>query len=143
MFRLQLGALALAAALAAPLAASAQTAPVPGPDAAAPAPGAAAPMQRHHHHRHGGLARAMRGLNLSPDQKTKIAAILKSARDARRTAGTAPDPQTRKANMLALRQQIDGVLTDTQRAQLSANLKANRHMHQDGQSPRPPQAPAQ
>ena len=135
MFRLSLGALALAAALVTPLAASAQTAPV-APPVGPGAAGANAPMARHHHHRQNGYMRAMRGLNLSDAQKQQIAGIMKSAHAARKSAaagGTPVDPQTRRANMLALRQQIDGVLSDTQRAQLHANLKAQRHQRMQQQ----------
>jgi Spy/CpxP family protein refolding chaperone len=135
VFRFNLGALALAAALVAPLAASAQTAPPP-----AAAPGAPAPGTHHHHHR-GGMMHALRALNLSDAQKTQIAGIMKSARDAHKNQTTPPDSQTRRANMMAMRQQIDSVLTDTQRAQLTQTLKAQRHMHKDGGAQRP-QAPA-
>lgn len=143
MFRFNLGALAIAAALAAPLAASAQSAAPPA--AVAPgapvAPGVPAPGMHRHHHRRGGLMRAMRGLNLSPDQQQQIAGILKSARDARKNQTAPLDPQTRRANMMAMRRQIDGVLTDAQREQLATNLKNMRHMHKDGDAQRP-QAPA-
>jgi hypothetical protein len=36
------------------------------------------------------------------------------------------DPQTRRANALALRRQIEGVLTDAQRTQLRAKLAQAR-----------------
>ena len=142
MFRFNLVSLALVAALAAPLAASAQTAPAPAPPAAAP-PGASGVQPHHRHHRRG-LAHALRSLNLTDAQKQQIAGIMKSARAARMAnAGTPPDPQTRRANMQALRAQIDGVLTDTQRAQLADTLKRERHMHDDGGAPRPPAATPQ
>ncbi len=72
---------------------------------------------------------AMRGLNLTDAQKQKLAGIFKSARAAhQQTAGTAPDPAARRASMLAMRTQIDAILTDTQRAKLADNLKRGRHM---------------
>ena len=122
MFRHHLGALALVAAFALPLAASAQTVPAPGAAVAAPAAPAAAPHHRHHRNPY---MRAMRGLNLSDAQKQQISGILKSAHGQNKGA----DPQTRRANMQALHQQIEGVLTDAQRSQLHANLAAGRqHM---------------
>lgn len=99
MVRHQLGALALLAAFALPLTASAQTVPAPG--AAAPAPPAHT-QYRHPHHRNGYM-RAMQSLHLSDAQKQQIAGFVKSSR-------------------AALRRQVEGVLTDDQRAQLRARL---------------------
>ena len=65
---------------------------------------------------------AMRGLGLSDAQKQQIAGILKSARGENKNA----DPQTRRANITALHQQIEGVLTDSQRSQLHAKLAQGR-----------------
>lgn len=136
MFQRHLGALALVAALVAPLAASAQSNPVPAPAVAAPgAPGA---PSHHRHHRRHGFMQAMRGLDLSDAQKQQLAGIFKSARDKRQqvAAGTKPDPATRRANMQAMRAQIDAILTDTQRAKLADNLKRDRHMkHGEGRTP--------
>jgi Spy/CpxP family protein refolding chaperone len=117
VFRHHLGALALLAAFATPLAACAQTAPAPAPGAAAPAP-----QTQHRHHRRNGYMRAMRSLNLTDAQKQQIAAIVKNSRAAAKAA----DQQTRRANALAMRKQIEGVLTDTQRTQLQAQLARNR-----------------
>ncbi len=117
MFRHRLGALALIAAFALPLAASAQTAPAPG---IAPASAAQPHHRRHHHNRY---MQAMRGLGLSAAQKQQIAGIMKSAHGANKTA----DPATRRANAQALHQQIEGVLTDSQRTQLHAKLAQGRH----------------
>jgi Spy/CpxP family protein refolding chaperone len=119
--RHHLGALALLAAFALPLTASAQTFPNPG--SAGPAPSA----QQHsrqgpgHHHRRDPYMHAMRGLGLSSAQHQQILGIMKSSR-------------------VAMRQQIDGVLTPDQRTQLHAKLAQARHMKPNG--PRP-QAPAQ
>lgn len=113
MVRHHLGTLALLAAFAMPLAASAQTFPNPG--AAGPAPSAQQPP--HHHHRNPYM-RAMRGLGLSAAQRQQIAGIMKASRAASKGA----DPQTRRANRLAMRQQIDGVLTPDQRTQFHAKL---------------------
>jgi Spy/CpxP family protein refolding chaperone len=140
VFRFNLGALALVAALAAPLAASAQTQPVPpaAPAAGAPAAGA----QPGHHHRHrSGFARALRGLNLTDAQKQQIAGIMKTARDNAAKDAKAADPQTRRANTLAVRQQIDGVLTPDQRAQLKANLSRARANEKPDHAPAPMTSP--
>jgi Spy/CpxP family protein refolding chaperone len=117
VFRHHLGALALLAAFATPLVACAQTAP-----AAAPGASAAPQTQQRPHHRRNGYMRAMRNLNLSDAQKQQIAGIVKSARASAKGA----DPQTRRANALAMRKQIEGVLTDAQRAQLQAQLARGR-----------------
>jgi Spy/CpxP family protein refolding chaperone len=127
VFRPYFASLALVAALVAPVAASAQT--VPAPSAAAPAAPAAG--QHHRHHRNGrGFGHALSGLNLSDAQKQQIAGVMKSNRTTMQNAKTA-DPAARKANRLALRKQIDGVLTNTQRAQLQENLSKERHMKRD------------
>ncbi len=134
MFRHHLGALALLAAFALPLAASAQTVPAPG--AAAPAPAAGAPHHHRRHHRNPYM-HAMRGLNLSDAQKQQISGILKSARGQNKNA----DPQARRANVRALHQQIEGILTADQRSQLHAKLAAGRqHMPKpNGPGQAPPQ----
>jgi len=138
VFRNHLGAFALAAVCALPLAASAQTAPNPGvaapPHAAQPhaaQPGARGAQHRRHHRNP--YMHAMRGLKLSDAQRQQIAGILKNSRTA--TKGT--DPKTRRANMQALRQQIEGVLTPDQRTQLHAKVaQARRHFAQpNGQTP--------
>jgi Spy/CpxP family protein refolding chaperone len=134
VLRLSIGAIALVAALAAPFAVSAQSAPAPAAGQAAPANGAG------HHHRHGNrYMRAMRGLNLSDTQKTQIRGIMQSAHQARIAGGPAADPQTRRQNTIALHQQIEGVLTDTQRAQLHASLRAQRQANKaNGTAPQAP-----
>jgi Spy/CpxP family protein refolding chaperone len=122
----------LLAAFALPLGASAQVVPAPG--AAAPAP----PAQHQRHHRHNRYLHAMRSLHLSDAQKQQIAGFLKSARAADKGA----DPQTRRANMLAMRKQIDGVLSDDQRSQLRANLARERR-HAVKTAPPAQQGPTQ
>jgi Spy/CpxP family protein refolding chaperone len=138
VFRHHLGALALLAAFALPLAASAQAVPAPG--AAAPVATAPAATAHHHHrrHHHNRYFHAMGGLGLSAAQKQQIAGILKSSRGADKNA----DPQTRRANVRALHQQIEGVLTDSQRSQLHAKLTQGRG---NGVKPNAatPQAPPQ
>jgi Spy/CpxP family protein refolding chaperone len=133
VFRHHLGALALLAAFALPLAASAQTVPAPG--ASAPAATAHHHHRRHHHNRY---FRAMSGLGLSAAQKQQIAGILKTARGANKNA----DPQTRRANARALHQQVEGVLTDSQRSQLHAKLAQDRGHGAKPNGPAP-QAPPQ
>jgi Spy/CpxP family protein refolding chaperone len=81
--------------------------------------------------------RAMRGLGLSAAQRQQIVSIMKNSRAANKSA----DPQTRRANRLAMRQQIDGVLTPDQRTQFHAKLaQARSHVKPNGPAP---QAPAQ
>ena len=131
MFRNHLGAFALAVLCVLPLAASAQTAPAPGVGAPPQA------QQQPHHRRHRNpYLRAMRGLNLNDAQKQQIAGILKSSRAANKGV----DPQTRRANMQAMRRQIEGVLTPDQRTQLHAKVaQARRHLAQpNGQAPQAP-----
>jgi len=133
--RHHLGALALLAAFAMPLAASAQNFPNPG--SAGPAPSAQQTQQQPaHHHRRNPYMHAMRGLGLSSAQRQQIVGIMKSSRASSKGA----DPQTRRANRLAMRQQIDGVLTPDQRTQFHAKLAQARHMKPNGPQP---QAPAQ
>ncbi len=80
---------------------------------------------------------AMHGLGLSPAQRQQIGSIMKNTR----TAGKNADPQTRRANRLAMRQQIDSVLTPDQRNRFHAKLaQARTHMKPNGPAP---QAPAQ
>lgn len=122
MFRFHLGAVALAAVCALPLAAAAQSAPQPG-IAAPPAVGQQAPAtQQQHRHRRSPYLRAIRNLNLSDAQRRQIAGILKGSRAAAKGA----DPQTRRADMAAMRRQIDGILTPDQRTQLRAGLAQAR-----------------
>jgi len=132
VFRQHLGTLALAAAFIFPLAASAQTVPPPG--AVLPAPSAQQQPQ-HRHHQRSPYVRAMRGLNLSADQRQQISSLMKSSRAASKGA----DPQTRRANVEAMRRQIDGILTPDQRTQLHAKLaQARRHFTQpNGPAPQP------
>lgn len=113
MFRLHLGALALAAVCVLPLAASAQTAPAPGTFA----PPRAAQQQGPHHR--GPSLRMMRGLNLSDAQRRQIDGILQNSR-----------------------RQIDAVLTPDQRAQLRARLSQARQRRAQPGAP-VPQAPQQ
>jgi Spy/CpxP family protein refolding chaperone len=129
VFRKHLGAFALAVLCVLPLAASAQTVPAPGVGA----PPAAQQQSHHRHHHRSPYLRAMRGLNLSDAQKQQIAGILKNSR----TASKATDPQTRRANMQAVRRQIEGVLTPDQRTQLQTKLaQAHKHFAQpNGQAP--------
>jgi Spy/CpxP family protein refolding chaperone len=136
VFRHHLGALALVAAFAFPLAASAQTAPAPG---VMPSPGASpqtqtAPHRRHHHNRY---MQAMRELGLSDAQKQQIAGIVKNARAAN-AANKTTDQQTRRANMQALRQQIEAVLTPDQRNQLHAKLNQERRQTKPSSPAQPP-----
>ena len=102
----------LAGSLLAGSAAVAQTAP-PSP-AAADASGAPASMGAHPHHKNKMMS-ALRELNLSDDQKTKIKGFMTAYRSSRSSA----TPETREA----LRGQIEGVLTSDQRTQFEAQMK--------------------
>jgi Spy/CpxP family protein refolding chaperone len=101
--------------------ASAQTAPAaPADSAASAAPAAAgappAPQAGgHHRHRKNRMMAALRGLNLSDDQKTKIEGFMTSYRDSR----TSATPETRGQ----LRAQVESVLTPDQRTQFDTKLK--------------------
>jgi Spy/CpxP family protein refolding chaperone len=120
-------AVALIALLAGPLAAGAQTPPPPGP-ASSPAPA----TTRHHHHRHhDAFSRALRGVNLTPAQQQQIAGF----RDQTKKANVNADPATRKANETKLHDQIMGVLTPDQKAQVSAQMQAAPHLrYPEGQA---------
>ena len=106
MFRHHLAALALAGAMVLPFTASAQLAP--GPSATGPAATSTSAPGRGFQGRRGfrrrdPYMRIMRGLNLTDAQKQQIATIVRNTRTTER-------------------QQIEGVLTDAQRAQLRARL---------------------
>jgi Spy/CpxP family protein refolding chaperone len=100
-------------AFAVPLAAGAQT---PPPPAATPGP-----MMGHHHghHRHHpSLMRALRDLNLTPAQQQQVTAF----RDQAKKANVNADSATKRANAAKLREQIMGILTPDQKAQLAAEM---------------------
>jgi Spy/CpxP family protein refolding chaperone len=106
VFRHHLAALALAGAMVLPFTASAQLAP--GPSATGPAATSTSAPGRGFQGRRGfrrrdPYMRIMRGLNLTDAQKQQIATIERNTRATER-------------------QQIEGVLTDAQRAQLRAKL---------------------
>lgn len=105
---------AMIAALALPAATFAQTAP----NAAPPQGQNAGPV-----HHHGGFMHAMKNLNLSAAQKTRIDALM-SAYHQSHPKGSAHDPQAMKA----LHDQVLGILTPSQQTQLKANLAS---MHQE------------
>ncbi|MBV9277197.1 MAG: hypothetical protein JOZ97_03075 [Candidatus Eremiobacteraeota bacterium] len=98
----------LIVALALPAATLAQTTPSDQPGLGAP--------QR------GGMMRAYDNLNLTPDQRQKIDALITQYRQAH-PRGSTPDPNARKA----LRDQIFAILTPAQQAQLQANMAAARN----------------
>jgi Spy/CpxP family protein refolding chaperone len=103
VFRLRIGALALLAALALPLAASAQSAvPPQGSFFQPPQPQQAGARQARRGRRDPYL-HALRGLQLSDAQKQQIRGMMRAQRQQ-------------------LRQQINSVLTDDQRAQLRSQL---------------------
>jgi Spy/CpxP family protein refolding chaperone len=112
--RLSLTILALVGALlGAAVAAHAQTYPLPTAPPGANAAGSQGPGAAHGGNR---LRMALRGLNLSPDQRGQIRAFVRQFRAERNTA----TPMTRKA-LLA---QIEGTLTPQQRSRFESRMRA-------------------
>lgn len=103
--------IAFSVALAVPLAASANN----------PATTAAPGTALHHHHRNN-FMRALRGVNLSPDQQSQIKSLMLSFKQSH-PKGSAPDPAARKL----LRQNVLSKLTPAQRAQFEQNQRQFRH----------------
>lgn len=117
--RMKFAPLALAVVVAGlPLASLAQSAPSPAPVLTAPAA-----QGERHHGGPGHMMKMLSELSLSADQKSKIDGYVAASKIA--NANTT-DPQVRHANMKTLRDQIMGVLTVDQKAQLDAKLKAAR-----------------
>lgn len=75
-------------------------------------------MAGNHHHQR--WMRAMRSVNLTADQKTKIKGFIADAKTANQNA----DPATKKANHAKLRANIEGILTPEQMTQYRAALAA-------------------
>lgn len=99
----------------------AQTAPAQGPQPAGPAVT--------HHHDRGAM---FRDLNLTPDQTAKIKAIRERYHA---TNQNVTDPQQRRANMKAQREEIMAVLTPDQRQkfqQRMAQMRERWREHQEG-----------
>jgi Spy/CpxP family protein refolding chaperone len=118
--------LALAATLAAPLTAGAQT--------ASPAPAASgAPMTGHHRHHRQSLMHALQSLNLTDAQKQQVATFHSQEQQANQNA----DPDTKRANAAKMREQIMGILTPDQKAQLQAQMQ-----HHAGSAPAPNAVPS-
>jgi hypothetical protein len=116
--------LALAALFAGPLAAGAQTAPPPATSAA---PAMTTP--HHHHRRHRDpFMRALHSVTLTPAQQQQIAGF----RDQAKKADTNADPATRKANTSKLHDQIMGVLTSDQKAQVTAAMQHDTRRFPEG-----------
>jgi len=101
----------LIAALALPGASFAQV------NVPAPPPAGAQQGARHH----GGFMRAMRGLNLSADQQSRIKALVDQFHQAH-PKGSPHDPQAAKA----MHDQVLAILTPAQQAQFKANMQAAR-----------------
>jgi Spy/CpxP family protein refolding chaperone len=121
------GILSLAVGL--PIAGAAQTAPAPAASAASP--GA-------HAHHHNGFMRALRGVNLSDQQKTQIQQIM-SQYKSQHQPGSPRDPQA----MQQLHQQVMNVLTPDQRTQVQQNLQQMRQdREQNGSQPAPVASPS-
>ncbi|HEY0799019.1 MAG TPA: hypothetical protein VGD50_07700 [Candidatus Baltobacteraceae bacterium] len=116
--------LACAAAIGTPLALHAQTAP-----AAQTAPDSTTPGA-HHHHRNP-LMKALRTLDLTPQQHQQIAGFIAANKQANQ--GAAPD--VRRSNERNLRTEIQGVLTPAQAAQLKAEIQRERAQAQNAPPP--------
>ena len=101
------------------------------PAAVAPAaPGA--PASRGHH----GFMAALRGVNLSDQQKAQIKQLVTQYRQAH-PKGSAPD----RAGRQQLRTEILNVLTPQQRAQFDANIARMRAERRNQPAPQGPFAP--
>jgi len=85
------------------------------------APPASPAGAQHGARHHGGFMRAMRGLNLSADQQFKIMTLVTAFHQAH-PKGSPRDPQAAKA----LHDQIRGILTPAQQAQLKTNIQTAR-----------------
>ena len=112
--------------------AMAQTAPQQG----AP-PAFTAPAQGHSHHKRMAL---FRGLNLSADQKAQIKGIRQKYHTQNRNV---TDPQQRRANMQAQRQEIMRVLTPDQQQKVQQRIAAMRSRRHEHPSPNGVNPPAQ
>ncbi|MDP9017711.1 MAG: hypothetical protein M3N19_05275, partial [Candidatus Eremiobacteraeota bacterium] len=99
----------MVAALALPVASMAQSAPADPPAAAG---------QMHHGH-HNGFMRAMKNLNLTDDQKTKMKALMMAFHQAH-PQGSPRDPEAMKT----LHDQMMALLTPAQQAQFKTNVAA-------------------
>ena len=115
---------ALVAVLGLPLVATAQQPPPP--------PGA--PSQSGHRHGMGILR--FKNLNLTQQQQTQIESLMKQFHDSH-PAGSPPDRQAREQ----LHQQIDAILTPTQRATLKADREQMHDKRGEGPGGNPPPAP--
>ncbi|HTV72520.1 MAG TPA: hypothetical protein VME66_02295 [Candidatus Acidoferrales bacterium] len=109
-----------AAAIGTPLALRAQTQP------GAQTLPAAAPE----HHHGNPFTKALKTLTLTPDQQQQISGFL--AADKQANAGATPDQ--RRANRKKLREEIMGVLTPAQQAQLKATIQQERQAQAQAQS---------
>jgi len=89
------------------------------------------------------LRRLLRGLDLTAEQKEELAALREAFREDLRALrpgrGERPDDETRdavRARARALREAVQAVLTDAQRAQLRARLQARRAQRQERRAQR-------
>ncbi len=89
-----------------------------------------------HRRHHGGWIRRFRGANLSDQQKQQITQLISQYRQAH-PAGSAPDPEARKA----LRTSIKNVLTPAQQTQLRANASMMRERGTSTPQPVPAASP--
>jgi Spy/CpxP family protein refolding chaperone len=107
--------IALGAALIVPLGVGAQTPPASAPAASATG-NAASSTGRHGGHHRESLLHALRAVNLTAAQR----AAVKNFREARNAADANADSATKRTNAIKFRQQIMGILTSDQKAQLRA-----------------------
>jgi len=98
-----------------------------------PGAGTSAPIAQHH----GRLRSMLSKLNLTSQQEDQIKSLIATYRQAH-PQGSQPDPAARKQ----LREQILGVLTPEQRAQLEQEQQQWRADHEgQGQGPNPSPSP--
>jgi Spy/CpxP family protein refolding chaperone len=85
------------------------------------------------HHGGHGMMHALHGVNLSDQQRSQIKSLMQAYRQSH-PASSQPDPQARKQ----LREQIMGVLTPDQQAQVKANMAQMRRQRQATTAPGSP-----
>lgn len=114
----------------------AQTAP-----SNAPAPSISETARPHHHgHGHNRMRAALAALDLSPDQKAKIAAMVRADRTAFRASlapQTKPTRDERHAYDRKLRTDVESILTADQKTRFEAALAHHRHRRDVGPMPQP------
>ncbi len=97
-----------------------------------------------HHHGHDRMRAALATLGLSADQKTKIAAIIRTDREAFRAGRSAQSPPSadeRRTYREKMRADVEALLTADQKARLESALSRHGHAHPTGMMPMPQASP--